>query len=190
MSPTGPGIQPTSPRVPMLRVDELDDEQLRLLAPFLDQFDVVPNVLLTVVRHPALFEAWLPLATLLLNGSSFTPRQRELVIMRTAVTVGSHYEWGQHVAMSQGVLDDHDRERIVAGPSAPGWTPLEAALLAAVDQLHARAGIDDATWAQLAAELDERQLIELPMLVGHYHMLAFAVHAIGVQPEPGSPPIP
>ncbi len=69
---------------------------------------------------------------------------------------------------------------------AEGWTVLEAAVLRAADELHSDACITDETWAVLAAHLDERQLIEVPMLVGQYHIWGFAVpasrsmpHAIG-----------
>jgi 4-carboxymuconolactone decarboxylase len=183
-------VRPEAPRLAPVRPEGLDAEQQRLLAPYVDRIDPLPNVLLTLVRHPALFEAWLPMASALLNDSGFSARHRELLIMRTAVVAGCGYEWGQHVAMSRDVLDDEDRRRILAGPGAPGWVPLEAALLSAVDELHDTGGITDATWARLEAELDERQLVELPMLVGHYHMLAFVIHALGVQQEPGSPPLP
>ena len=64
---------------------------------------------------------------------------------------------------------------------------LEAALLRAADELHADACISDATWGVLAAQLDERQLIEVPMLIGHYHLVAFTLNSLGVQREPGVP---
>jgi 4-carboxymuconolactone decarboxylase len=106
------------------------------------------------------------------------------------VLIDSDYEWGQHVLMSAGILDDADRHRIVDGPAAPGWNALEATILAAVDELHARGGISDATWSSLAEELEREQLIELPMLVGHYHMLGFVLHALGVPRDEGCPPLP
>ena len=37
---------------------------------------------------------------------------------------------------------------------------------------------------------DERLLLEIPMLVGHYHMLAFALNSAGVQREEGVPGFP
>ena len=43
--------------------------------------------------------------------------------------------------MSADVLTDDDRQRIIAGPDASGWTPLEAALVRAVDELHHHSGI-------------------------------------------------
>jgi hypothetical protein len=41
------------------------------------------------------------------------------------------------------------------------------------------------TWAVLAAHLDERQLIEVPMLVGQYHIVSFTLNTLGIQREPG-----
>jgi alkylhydroperoxidase family enzyme len=45
--------------------------------------------------------------------------------------------------------------------------------------------ISDETWRRLEARYDERQLIEVPMLIGHYHMVAFVLNSLGVQLEPG-----
>jgi alkylhydroperoxidase family enzyme len=190
VSPHADGYRPPAPRIPMPPIDELDERGQQLLRPFVSDASPLPNALLALVHHAALFEAWLPLATQLLNGSAFSPRHRELVIMRTAVVIGSDYEWAQHVVISDPFLDDDDRARVVLGPGAPGWTPVEAALLTAVDELHEHAGISDTTWGRLAGELDERKLIELPVLVGHYHLMAFALHALGVQPEDPSLPVP
>ena len=36
-----------------------------------------------------------------------------------------------------------------------------------------------------AAHLDERQLIEVPMLVGQYHIVSFTLNTLGIQREPG-----
>jgi hypothetical protein len=33
-------------------------------------------------------------------------------------------------------------------------------------------------------------MIELPMLVGHYTLLAYTLNSLGVQPEEGSRPLP
>ena len=58
-------------------------------------------------------------------------------------------------------------------------------LLTAADELHDQSRISDATWAALAARYDEKQLIELPILVGQYHLVAFALNSLGVQVEGG-----
>ena len=81
-------------------------------------------------------------------------------------------------------------DRVAAGPDADGWSEREAVLLRAADELHESARIWPGTWQALAAELDERQLIELCVLVGQYHLVAFMLNAVGVQPEPGLEPLP
>ena len=57
-------------------------------------------------------------------------------------------------------------------------------LLGATDELHARKVVTSATWRQLTSEFDERETIELCMLVGHYEMLAMTLNSLGVEPEP------
>src|SRR5439155_2015404 len=116
---------------------------------------------------------------------------RELLILRTAWHPQAAYEWGQHVAIAQnaGVTDD-EIGRVPDGPDADGWDPFDAVLLRAADELHGDACLGDATWAALAERYDERQLIEVPMLVGHYHMVAFALNSLGVQREAGVPGLP
>ena len=61
------------------------------------------------------------------------------------------------------------------------WTPLEADLLAATDQLVDRYRIDDETWSRLAGQLDERQLVELVFVVGTYTGLAMAFNSFRLQ---------
>jgi alkylhydroperoxidase family enzyme len=73
--------------------------------------------------------------------------------------------------------------RVVAGPDAPGWTSRERALLAAADRLVADRDLDDDAWRALRAELDDREAIELCMLVGHYDMLATVLGTLRVQTD-------
>jgi alkylhydroperoxidase family enzyme len=141
-------------------------------------------VFTTLGRHPRLFRAWLRFsATLLLRGD-LPPTERELAILRTAWRCGSWYEWAQHGALaSRAGLDAQDVERVMAGPDVPGWCPRHRLVLAATDELHDRRVVSDATWRALAAELTDRQLIELCLLVGHYEMLAMTLNSLGVEPE-------
>lgn len=110
----------------------------------------------------------------------------ELVTLRTAWNVGAHYEWAHHVVWSRfGRIGPDDLERIGEGPMAPGWTERQAALLQATDELHAERMISDDTWARLNTFLDQRQLVELCFLVGHYEMIGMCINSFGVQPEEG-----
>jgi alkylhydroperoxidase family enzyme len=92
----------------------------------------------------------------------------------------------QHAVLARKVgVTDEEIARVKGGPEAEGWTELEAAVLRAADELHSDACITDDTWAVLPEHLDERQLIELPMLVGQYHIVSFTLNTLGIQREPG-----
>ena len=73
---------------------------------------------------------------------------------------------------------------IADGAGADAWTPLEADLLAATDQLIDGYRVDDDTWTRLAEQLDERQLVELVFVVGTYTGLAMAFNSFGLQLDP------
>ena len=103
-------------------------------------------------------------------------------MLRVAAVRQAEYEWAQHVVLGHDAgLDADEIGRIADGPDAPGWSPLDAALRAAVDELIGDATITDATWAALAAELDEQQLMDLVFTVGAYDLLAMALRSFGVE---------
>ncbi len=181
-----PGVSgDAQPRIPPLPADEQDEQAHELLAGVRVADAPASHIFATLVRHPGLFRRWLPLGGKLLAGK-LPARDRELLILRTAVLCQAEYEWGQHrlIGMSSGV-PEAELELVREGPGAQGWDAFDAALMTAVGELHSDSRISDATWATLASRYDERQMIEVPMLVGHYHMVAFALNSLGVQLEPG-----
>jgi len=89
-----------------------------------------------------------------------------------------------------GGIDRETIDRVAEGPEASGWSGTESALLRAADELHGASKIADDTWAALAESYDERQLIEIPMLVGQYHTVAFALNSLGVEQDEGLEGLP
>ncbi len=172
-------------RIPPLPEDERDDQARALVGSATAPGSQASNIFTTLVRHPGLFRKWLPFGGKLLAGK-LPARERELLILRTGWNCDAEYEWGQHVAIGLGAgLTEQEVERVKAGPGAEGWAPFDATLLTAADELHAEHTLSDATWAALAERYDERQLVEVPMVVGHYHLVAFTLNALGVPREPG-----
>ena len=68
------------------------------------------------------------------------------------------------------------------GRAAPSRSAT-ALLLDATDELHRGRVLTASTWERLRTELDDREVIELCMLVGHYEMLAMTLNSLGVRPE-------
>jgi alkylhydroperoxidase family enzyme len=186
---TPPGPVERTRRIGPLTEDELDDEKRELLAGVTLVGGTI-NIFRTLVRHPGLFRKWMPFGGKLLAGK-LGARDRELAILRTGWHVRSEYEWGQHVGIAKRVgVTDEEITRVVQGPDAPGWTVAEAAVLRAADELHHDSCVSDTTWSTLTDHFDEKQLIELVMVVGHYHMVGFALNTLGVEREEGVPGFP
>ncbi len=182
---TQPMTQPTAPRIPPLPPDERDERANELLAQVGAPVRSAGNLFATLIRHPGLFRRWLPFGGKLLVGL-LPDRDRELLILRTAWRCGSDYEWSQHVRIAGGAgvtTEEMGRLQVADAADDPAWAPFDATLVRAADELHEDACLGDATWATLAARYDERQLIEVPMLVGHYHLLAFTLNSLGIQLE-------
>jgi AhpD family alkylhydroperoxidase len=140
------------------------------------------NVLGTLAHHPALTRAYHTFSGHVLFATALSPRQRELLVLRVAAVRDCRYEWLQHVVLAGDAgLDGDEIARVAAGPDAPGWSPLDRAMVAAVDELLAEARIADETWAVLAAELDRPQLMDLVFTVGAYDVLAMAMLSFGIQ---------
>jgi 4-carboxymuconolactone decarboxylase len=140
------------------------------------------NVLGTLARHPALARAYHTFNGHVQFATTLSVRQRELLVLRVAAVRHAEYEWAQHVVLARDAgLDDGEIARVADGPNAPGWAPLEAAMLRAVDELVRDATIGDTTWDALAGELDEQQLMDLVFTVGAYEVLAMAFRSFGVE---------
>ena len=182
-------------RIPPLPEPEWDARVQQLLGPW--RIDTpagpyVPNIFTTLARNPDLLAAWEPFAGEILLRGALPARDRELLVLRTAWNCAASYVWGQHAGNHGPAagLSEAEIERVADGPAAPGWSDSEVTLLHAADELHAAATIAEATWRLLAERYGDRQLIELTMLVGEYHLMAFALNSLGVQDESGAAGLP
>jgi alkylhydroperoxidase family enzyme len=170
--------RPTSPRLAPLTEDELDERAKQAL----DETGLGrSNMLTTLVRHPGLFRHYNRFGGKLIRGR-MPGRERELLILRTTWRCGCDFLWESHVRAGMKVgLSLEEAERTSVGAGAPGWSPLDAALLRAVDELFEDSCITDATWNVLADALADEQLIEVVMLVGFYLLNCFSVNSLGIQ---------
>jgi 4-carboxymuconolactone decarboxylase len=190
--PNGPPDRPVewphpipAPRVAPVPPDERSEAVNDVLAamPTEDGGDVL-NIFATIAHHPRLLRRWSAFGGVLLFRGELPARERELLILRTAWNCRAHYEWDHHVAIGRSAgLSDDEIARVAEGPDADGWTAAEAALLRAADELHDHDRIDDATWATLAADHSTAQMVEVCMVVGQYHLVAFTLNSLGVQLE-------
>ncbi|MGP4057554.1 carboxymuconolactone decarboxylase family protein [Mycobacterium sp. 4D054] len=172
-------------RLTPLPAEQWDDDVVRALSvmmpPERAQPDKVGNMLATFARHPRLTKAYLTFNMHLLVTTTLPKRITETVVLRTAVCRGSEYLWDHHVPLATraGLTDDEvDGIRSGVLPEA-----IDAAVLAAVDELHSRAVVSEDTWRRLSEHLDEQQLMDLVFTAGGYGTLAMAIETFGIEDE-------
>jgi 4-carboxymuconolactone decarboxylase len=171
-----------TPRIAPVELEDGDPSVQELLAPLGERSS--SNFFRTLVRHPRIFKRWIPYGHVLLKGS-LPARDRELLVLRAAHRAQSPYEWFHHepIAADSG-LSDKEIARVRLGPAEKGWSDADATVLRAADELIDTHTLSDATWQLLSDRYDEQQLIEVPMVVGLYYSMGFALNSFGVQPEP------
>ena len=173
------------PRVEPIAPEELDERVLEPINRMREYRDypldaaVTHPFYLTMGRSPEMFRSFMSLGVSVNVESTIPIRLRELAILRCGWLCGAPYEWGEHViGAKQAGLGSDEIERVTRGSQAQEWDEVDRTLLKAVEELHTDAMISDATWSALSNDFDERQLVELPVIIGHYHMTAFIQNSL------------
>ncbi|MYD69632.1 MAG: carboxymuconolactone decarboxylase family protein [Acidobacteria bacterium] len=169
---------------------EWSEEVRELLDPRSEGGPVL-NLYATLARHPVFYRPRAVQSAYIRLGATLTPRAREILILRIGWLCGSEYEWSQHVRVARRIgMSDDEIRRIAVGADAPGWDPLEAALIRATDELHRDDTISDRTWQELSDDYGIPELIDVVITVAGYRMVSIALNSLGIQLEPGRPRFP
>jgi 4-carboxymuconolactone decarboxylase len=139
------------------------------------------NALGVMSQHPTLAKAFLTFNAHVASTSTLSRRVREILILRLSWLRKAEYEWAQHVILGlRAGLTEVEIERIQSGPDAAGWDPVDADLVRAVDELVVNATISHTTWARLATQFNNAQLMDIVFATGCYEVLAWLFKSAGV----------
>ncbi len=171
----------------MSRLPEVDLESSS--AEVREILGVLPNLsLFRLLAHAeTVLPSWLTMGGTLLSGLSVPPRLRELVILQVAATTSCDYERVQHVAIAQGVgVPQEQVDAVVAQDLDADCLRDYADLLRAVDHLIRNQALTTPEFAALRGELDERQTVELLIVIGWYLSIALIAGAVDLAPDPAA----
>jgi alkylhydroperoxidase family enzyme len=191
---------PDQPRLPSVPFAEWDEETRTTLLQFLRRPErylsgapdapPMPIVLEMFAHHLPLSASWLAFTEMLAGEEArLGAPHRELLILRVAWRTHSGYEWAQHSRMGGDAgLSEAQIDAVPEGARAAVWTPLEQALLRAVDEMIDAHEVSDATWADLAEQFTPPEIFELLFVIGGYLCLAGVLNSIGLHGELPSAP--
>jgi len=142
------------------------------------------HVFAMVANAPTLLRPWLRLGGALLNDLAIDPLLCELVIMQVG-RLAARYEWDQHVeiARAAGATDEQIAALDRGDDAAACFDDVQRATLAVVADVVRDGEVPDERHAALAEHLDDRQVVEVMVLAGHYLGLARMMTALRIDPD-------
>lgn len=145
----------------------------------------IPNVFKLLAINQDIFWRWLFFAARLMPYGELTDREREIIILRVAWLCRCRYEWGQHIEIGQNKakLSDEDIVNISKGINAFA-NPKEQLIIKACNEFINKKAISTETWNLLSKYYNNKLMIEISVLIGHYEMLAGILNSTGLQLEP------
>jgi 4-carboxymuconolactone decarboxylase len=180
--PSQPRIAPLEPPYP-----PAIDAGLRAMMPRNAPVDPL-RLFRTFVHAPAMADAMTALGRFVLGREfALDLHDRELVIHRVCARCRCEYEWGVHAASfgaRAGLSAEQLDATVTAGADAPAWGARDALLVRLVDELHDTATVSDALWQELERTWSTEQLLELLLLAGWYHAIAYLANGARVELEP------
>jgi alkylhydroperoxidase family enzyme len=149
------------------------------------------NIFRMLANAESVFRPFLRFGDTLLSGLELNGLLRELAILRVArLTPHAEYEWVQHAPIARAV--GGTGEQIAAlerdDIEADAFDPAQRAVLRFTSEVVRDARASDETFAELAAHLPPRQIVELLLVIGQYMMLARVMATLELElDEPAAP---
>jgi AhpD family alkylhydroperoxidase len=143
------------------------------------------NLYRALLHSASLADAWLAFNNAVRRATQLDDVSRELVILRVAALNGPDYVFRIHAARYAG--DAGVTAEQVA--EVPDWrpstcfSPRQRALLAYVDAMTRDVVVADSVFKDLKAHFDEREIVELTVLIGAYNMHTRVLKALDIDPE-------
>lgn len=138
-----------------------------------------------LLHSPALAESWFAHNNAVRWRTEISGRLRELIIIRIALLNGAQYIITQHVpklAAAEGV-NKEECGALGDWQNSTLFNEAERAVLAYADAMTRDVTVTDVIYTEVRRHFDERQTVELTVLIGTYNMQSRVIQALQLEPE-------
>ena len=176
-------------RVKLIEPEECPDQSALIERIRKGRRGTVINVYKTLMHNPDIASVWLDLVNVVRWKVALDDRLREIVIVRVGYLNRCPYVVNQHVPelTAPAGLTKAECDALADWQSATCFSARERAALAYADAMSRDIDVPDTVFAALRAHLDERQIVELTVLIGVYNMHTRVGQALQIDPEPHHP---
>lgn len=168
--------------VPLLADKDISPELMNLLS----QYPRI-NIYTLLAYSPTVCKPWIDL----INGiysSGFSPRLREIALVRIGTVMPSQYELHQHrfIALKNGVTE-HEIEVITNKQEVTSLDETANLICRVVDELHQTSHVSNQTFTLLTDRFTYQEIVSLAVLVSMYFAVGYFVNFTRTQIEPNDP---
>jgi 4-carboxymuconolactone decarboxylase len=176
-------------RVKLIEPEERPDQSALIERIRKGRRGTVINVYKTLMHNPDIASVWLDLVNVVRWKVALDDRLREIVIVRVGYFNRCPYVVNQHVPelTTPAGLTKAECDAIADWRAAACFSERERAALAYADAMSRDIDVPDAVFDALREHLDEREIVELTVLIGVYNMHTRVGQALQIDPEPHHP---
>ncbi|MGH1419080.1 MAG: carboxymuconolactone decarboxylase family protein [Hyphomicrobiaceae bacterium] len=150
-----------------------------------DMNDAPLNVHKLMAHNPQLLQAWWNFRNYSVSGGTLGPRLGELVILRVSVHISAWYEWASHVDRSLRCgLNLDEINAVLDRDVSDKWSPKEAALLSAIDELMEDRSLSAKLRARLTSHFTPAEVLDIIAIHGMYVTLGCMICSWGLELDP------
>jgi 4-carboxymuconolactone decarboxylase len=180
----------------MARISLIEPDDHPELAPVVEKIrsgrrGAVINVYKLLLHSPGIAEIWLDLINAVRWKVDLDGRLREIIIIRIGYLNGCSYVVNQHVPLHSAPegLTQRECDALADWRGGSFFNERERSALAFADASTRDVEVPDATFDMLRRHFNERQIVELTVLVGTYNMHTRMCQALKIDPQTkASPP--
>jgi len=175
----------------MARVSLIREDEHPELADLIQRFSAgrrgrLINIYRMLLNAPPLAESWFNHSNAVRWKTTLSGRLREIVIIRVGHLAQCDYVLRQHVpllALADG-LSIEECDALSGWARSQFFDPRERAALAYADTMTRDIAVPDDVFAAVKRHFDDRQIVELTVLIGSYNMNARVLRALELDIEP------
>jgi alkylhydroperoxidase family enzyme len=173
-------------RVKLIQPEERPDQSALIERIVKGRRGTFINVYKTLLHTPDIASVWLDLVNAVRWKTDLDGRLREIVIVRVGYLNKCAYVVKQHVpviSVPEG-LPKEEADTLADWRASKYFNERERAALAYTDAVTRDIDVPDAVFAELRKHFNERQIVELTVLIGCYNMHTRVGQALQIDPEP------
>ena len=170
-----------------LRSEDADGEVARVLSK-LEASGNNLKILRILANGENVFRPFVLLSNALMNKSSLSAADREVVILHLAAQRDVPYEWKEHVPMSDAVGITEDQRKLISSGTigADDFNPSQLLAVQAADEIISGRSLSEATWVQACETWGQEGALDLVVAVAWWGaFVPTIIEAIGLQ-DPAS----